>query len=53
LAYHSLTLEQPEAAIPLLEDVVKLQPKDQLSAAILKALKPPPQEEAKPAAKTD
>jgi hypothetical protein len=49
LAYHSLTLEQPEAAIPLLEEVVALQPKDQLSAQILKVLKAPPKEDAKPA----
>ena len=48
LAYHSLTLEQPEAAIPLLEDVVAQQPKDQLSAQILKVLKTPPQEGASP-----
>src|SRR5262249_54060922 len=53
LAYHSLTLEQPEAAIPLLEEVVQLQPKDQLSAQILKVLKSPPQEGAQPPAKTN
>jgi predicted Zn-dependent protease len=42
LAYHYLVLDAKGQAIRQLEEVVKLMPKDQLSAALLKALKDPP-----------
>jgi TolA-binding protein len=47
LAYQYLALEDTDAAIAALEQVRRLQPKDQLSAEILKALK------TKPAKKQD
>jgi len=42
LAYHYLVLDTKDAAVKQLEEVVKLMPKDELSAALLKALKEPP-----------
>jgi tetratricopeptide (TPR) repeat protein len=42
LAYHYLVLDAKDAAVKQLEEVVRLMPKDQLSAALLKALKEPP-----------
>jgi TolA-binding protein len=42
LAYHYLVLDGKDYAIKELEEVVKLLPKDQLSALLLKALKEPP-----------
>jgi TolA-binding protein len=51
LAYHSLVLNQPEAAAKVLEQVVALQPQDQLSAQILKSLKSPPPAADQPAVK--
>jgi hypothetical protein len=44
LAYHYLTLGAKEAAIKKLEQTVKLNSKDQLSAQLLKMLKKPPEE---------
>jgi tetratricopeptide (TPR) repeat protein len=41
LAYHYLVLDKKDAAIKQLEEVIQLVPKDGLSAALLKALKPP------------
>jgi hypothetical protein len=46
LAYHYLALGETDAAVAALEEVTRLQPKDQLSAEILKALKAnPPKKE--------
>jgi tetratricopeptide (TPR) repeat protein len=42
LAYHYLVLDSKDAAVKQLEEVVKLIPKDELSALLLKALKEPP-----------
>jgi hypothetical protein len=39
LAYHYLVLDNPNLAVDQLEEVVKLQPKDVLSATIVEALK--------------
>jgi hypothetical protein len=50
LAYHYLVLGQNDAAARELEQVTKLQPKDQLSAQILAALKPKPATDDRPAA---
>ncbi len=41
LAYHDLVIGQPDAAARQLEKVVKLQPKDQVSATLLKSLRKP------------
>lgn len=51
LAYHYLTLDEKDAAIKQLEHVVEINPKDQLSAQMLKLLKQPqtqPQDRPKP-----
>jgi hypothetical protein len=48
LAYHYLVLGQNDAAIRELEQVTKLQPKDQLSAQLLAALKPKPADDGRP-----
>jgi tetratricopeptide (TPR) repeat protein len=48
LAYHYLVLDAKDAAVKHLEKVVQLVPKDELSAALLKALKPPPQADDRP-----
>jgi tetratricopeptide (TPR) repeat protein len=50
LAYHYLVLGQNDSAARALEQVTKLQPKDQLSAQILAALKPKPAADDRPAA---
>jgi tetratricopeptide (TPR) repeat protein len=42
LAYHYLVLNSKEAAIKQLEHTVKIQPKDELSAQLLKMLQQPP-----------
>ncbi len=39
LAYHDLVLDSPNVAVDHLQEVVKLQPKDTLSATIVEALK--------------
>lgn len=44
LAYQYLVLGQTDAAITVLEQVTRLQPQDQLSVAMLQALKPKPLE---------
>jgi tetratricopeptide (TPR) repeat protein len=41
LAYHYLTLRQPESAVRMLQDVTRLAPDDQLAAQMLKALTAP------------
>src|SRR5262249_19913277 len=50
LAYHYLGLGQTDSAAKMLEQVVSLQPKDQLSAQILGALKPAPPDKDRPPA---
>jgi len=42
LAYHYLVLDAKDAAVKQLEQVVQIMPKDQLAAALLKALKQSP-----------
>jgi predicted Zn-dependent protease len=45
LAYEYLVLDSRDTAVKQLEEVVQLLPKDQLSAALLKALKEPPKDD--------
>jgi tetratricopeptide (TPR) repeat protein len=44
LAYHYLTVEQPEAAVRQLQDVAKLTPDDPLAKQLIKAFTKPPTE---------
>lgn len=44
LTYHYLVLEELPAAITLLENLIKINPQDQLAAAMLTALKNPPKQ---------
>jgi tetratricopeptide (TPR) repeat protein len=48
LAYHYLTLESLDAATKQLQNAVKAEPKDQLSAQLLAALQKTPQGDARP-----
>ena len=49
LAYHYLVTGQMDAAVRMLEDVVRLTPDNQLAADMVKALKQPPSGDAPPA----
>ncbi len=48
LAYHYITQGHKDDAVALLQDVVKLQPKDELSADLVKMYSPPPAPPASP-----
>lgn len=46
LAYHYLTCDYKEAAVAMLADVVRLQPKDELASELLKMYQSQPEQEA-------